>query len=774
MKKIVIAPYETHQNLYAFYRKDNPFCDVKFYSKESLLKEVYYQYSDDTILYLINNHHFSYDLAVDYLKEIVRLNIQEIKNEKIQHLIDLQKELIKNDLLDKNEYLDYELSQAEIDIYFYSPIDQELLNVLNSKKYSFISQKKIEYPTYYQFLSSEDELTFLFNEIIRLIKSGVKPSDISVANLDDGDELLFKRLVANYHLNFNNAYPSKLIDKNYVQRFLNNLLNSSFDEAFAKAKEDAGEDDSFIDFDNIISKYKIEGYSNLEQANLYKRVLAKKKLKSQRYLEGINVTKSFIGKEGGYLFICNFVQGKFPTIIRNNSYLNDEEKASIGIVTNQNENAANLELFKQYLQQNCHIYLLGSNHSYSETFRPSPFIELLKLKKIEDSNTYNYYSDLEAKLKYANLKDLRRNYLDDNPLLKSFDNTGLKIPYRSFDYRFTGAKHFSKDLSLTVSYSQIKTYSECKYKYYLNNILKIDEFEGNFATGLGNLAHDIFEHIDEDKSFDELYELAYKKQDSFSKYDYVYLKRLKEELRETYQFIKDFESNINNPHFYREVKGTLNKHDVIALSDKVFLDGRIDKAITFGDDNKYLAIIDYKSGHEDFKVERIPYGLSLQLPTYALIAREGDRFKGKEVAGLFIQRIITASQIESRVDISKKAKPLLEGVFLDDINVISSLDDSISNGTSTYISRCNLKADGSFNSKGRAISKDTFNAFADVAKEVMLNSAQQILNNDFAINPKIIKGDNVSCEYCPFKDICYRNEKSYVFLKVEGEEDETN
>ena len=94
MKRIVIAPYLAHQNLYEKYRKDDPFCDVKFFSKSSLLKEAYYQYSDEAIIYLIKKYNLDYSLANNYLSYIKKLGDITSNNGKIKHLID-----IKNDLL---------------------------------------------------------------------------------------------------------------------------------------------------------------------------------------------------------------------------------------------------------------------------------------------------------------------------------------------------------------------------------------------------------------------------------------------------------------------------------------------------------------------------------------------------------------------------------------------------------------------------------------------------------------------------------------------------
>ena len=43
-----------------------------------------------------------------------------------------------------------------------------------------------------------------------------------------------------------------------------------------------------------------------------------------------------------------------------------------------------------------------------------------------------------------------------------------------------------------------------------------------------------------------------------------------------------------------------------------------------------------------------------------------------------------------------------------------------------------------------------------------------IKENDFSINPKVYNKENISCKFCTFKDICYKNNSNLVYLdKVE-------
>ena len=768
MRRIVIAPNEAKFNLYNLYRKDNPFVDVKFFSLEQFIVEANYQCDEKALLYLIKEHDLDVEIAKEYLSFIKRIKLAKSDNPKIQKLIDYQKELLDNKLLFKNDYFEYELKNAQIDIYYYSKFNKELMNIIKDNKYEFKTFKDLKVSTVYNFANNVEELSFVFNKISELISNGIKASDIYLYGLKKEDELVFLRLKENYHLNFNNAYKKNYLTKIYVSRFINEYL---YDEDILTKLDQYKDDELYSEFLTMIEKYRIEGIDKNKQLSIYKSIFKSKSIPTKKYVEAVNVVNKPIAKDEGYLFIVNFTQGSFPNLVKDTTYLSNDEKAELGLNTSEDENAANLEQYSEYLRQNSNIFVSFSNRSYSEKYYPSPLIKLLKLDVTNKASIHNFYSLDEAKLTYANLLDLRRNYLDNNPLLTSFKNNGLSIPYRLYDYRYHKVTHFMDKEVLTLSYSAMKTYNECKFKYYLDRVLKLDESETTFSMNLGTLGHAILERIGEDKTFEEIYEEELKRIDSFSGFDFIYLRRIKKEIKRSFDYIKQFENQINNKQIERETSGTYSNKP-IKLDENTYLTGKIDKLINFGDD--YFAIIDYKTGSEKYEEGLIQYGFSMQLPTYALIAKEGDRFEGKKLAGLFIQKFIAASAITSQIEFEDDEKPLLAGVYLDDPNVIKDFDSSLSNSPSNYIQSCKLTNAGVFSAKNRNRSEQYFDEISLKAKERLIETSHSILNNDFAINPKIIKGDNKSCSYCPYRDICYRDERAYVIYSTKEDENGDN
>ena len=81
---------------------------------------------------------------------------------------------------------------------------------------------------------------------------------------------------------------------------------------------------------------------------------------------------------------------------------------------------------------------------------------------------------------------------------------------------------------LLLSYSSIDNYNRCAFRYYLNNILKITEFEETFAQNIGTIFHNVLskafkENFDFDLEFENVI-----KEYNFSNKEEFFMKKLKE------------------------------------------------------------------------------------------------------------------------------------------------------------------------------------------------------------------------------------------------------
>ena len=117
--KYVIAPRNYRLSLLNCLRGEDPFLDLKILSKEDLARYYYISLKEEAVLFLMNKHHFSYEIAKMYLEDIRYVSSSD--NPKISFLNKLKQELIDNDLV--IEPMDSDFQNLEMDVYGYSEHD---------------------------------------------------------------------------------------------------------------------------------------------------------------------------------------------------------------------------------------------------------------------------------------------------------------------------------------------------------------------------------------------------------------------------------------------------------------------------------------------------------------------------------------------------------------------------------------------------------------------------------------------------------------------------
>ena len=75
------------------------------------------------------------------------------------------------------------------------------------------------------------------------------------------------------------------------------------------------------------------------------------------------------------------------------------------------------------------------------------------------------------------------------------------------------------------------------------------------------------------------------------------------------------------------------------------------------------------------------------------------------------------------------------------------------------------KSDGYFYSYSKTLNEIEINNLIKLVDKKIEEAADNILEANFDINPKKINGINIGCEYCTFKDICFKKESDTIYLK---------
>ena len=767
MKTLVIAPQGLNGTLFNLYRNNDPFLDVKFITKEEFIESVSYEYTSETILYLITNFGFDYNLATKFLKEM--RFVSGGTSSKIKEALKIFKELENKGLIIRNEYFDYELKNSDIKVYGYSKNDPELNYFLKKYQYSYVQLNVQNDLSIAKFDDYEDELFYLFNEIGKLLDRGVSYKDIAIYGLENEINLSVDRLIDNYGINLNGLSYFTLLDEVYVKDFLKRFDGTNLESLFDELSTHY-ESDNFSKFKSLIRSYYSSSLSLDKQVQLFKDVLTNYRIDKTNYTEGIRLIKEPYVKEGTHLFIVNFIASNYPKVKKDDGYFFKLDLEGTDFPSLEERNNALSDFFINALNDKVHLHLSMSNKKNGTKVNSSHLVDLLKIKIIENPIGTQFFSKKEAYLKYANALDIKKNYRHNSYLYLGFKDK-LNIPYMKYSNAYKGTKHYDEH-PIKLSYSSVKHYYECAFKFYLSNALNLDNDFNTFPMIFGSFAHDIYEHIGQ-ADFDTLFKNAYKKfEDRFSPKDKAFVEFRKEHIRKVHDFIESFEKNLDKPIIKRE----LEIKDFIA--PKIIIDGKIDKFILTGDDHNYVTVIDYKTGSEEFKDELVPYGLSLQLPTYSYLLSLKPSYKDLEIIGLFIEPAFNKKGASMDMDSTDYNNELrLKGVFSDSIDKMKTLDPDLVTKSEYIYGLKIVKSGEGFASSGKGSDRFKneawFNSIKDTAKDLFIEAGNKILNNEFPINPKEYKSKDKSCEYCSFRDICYKRRSDYVILK-NGDEEENN
>lgn len=207
---------------------------------------------------------------------------------------------------------------------------------------------------------------------------------------------------------------------------------------------------------------------------------------------------------------------------------------------------------------------------------------------------------------------------------------------------------------------------------------------------------------------------------------------------------------------------------VFTLKDgtRMELQGRIDRVDKAENENGiYLRVIDYKSSARRLDLSEVYYGLSLQMLTYLdIIVTHSKTLIGKEglPAGVFYfhlhnpivesNQAMTLEGIEE--EIHKKFK--MDGLVLEDPNIIRLMDNTLKSGSSHIIS-AGLKTDGTLRADSKAASREDFHKLRNHVRSLYKKSGNAILSGYVEISPYQL-ADKTPCQFCLYKPVCQFDE----------------
>ncbi len=761
-----IVPNSLKQEILFYISNNKLLVNVSFYNIEEVKRNLFFDYDEKTIYMLATHYHLSYDDAKLYIENMYYLNDKKLNHFKVTKLQEMKAYLDQNNLLKYNPTFINNLNKKKI-ITSYSKtsfFNEKIFSLLNNVTYlhNEISEEK----EIYEFNFIEEEVEFIANKIASLIDSKVNINNIKLVNVKEEDLLFIKKIFSFFNIplqlnNSTNSYETEII-----KYFINNLKETN---------------DLTLSLNNFKEKYPLINTRNNDFYNLiinvmnkfyyitdYKKDLTylieefkKQYIREEKLANCIEIISlEEMNNNDNYYFLMGF-NSYFPFLYKDEDYLSDKIKLELGFKTSTYINKEIKKYTLNKIKETKNIIISYKLKDYFNSYHISTLIDDLSYnlhQNYQNNNDFSYSSKYD-KLKLSKYLDEFYKYSYKNSELEKLYSSYKGDYYNSYDNRFKGLEKnkFINYLNneLTLSYTSLDDFYNCSFKYYLTNLLK--ENTPTFASSIGNLFHYVLSKMyQKDFDFEKVYN-EYLNTLNLLEKEKVLLIKIKETLKKDIDILNE---QINKSSFVK-CRCEENIKINIKSSISVILKGYIDK-IMLTDDYKKAYIVDYKTGNPKFSFDYLENGLYMQLAIYMYLLNKSKEYADVFLVGCYLQKILD--------DDLNKEELKLEGYTFNDLNIVQEIDHNYQSGS--FIKGIKATKDGGLGMYAKTFNSDTYKQIIETIGRKVKEAINDIIDNKFTINPKIVNGNNISCKYCEFKDICYRKYQDYIRIVKEGDEDE--
>ena len=759
---LIICTNNIKKDILLYLTKNKIMKNIKFMTLEEFVKSLTFSYDKKVISFLMEKYNLKYNVVKQILKNLYFVEEKKYNNKKLDELVKIKKD-IKEYIIKDDNFKNF-IKDKSIIILGYDFIDKYYLNLFEGLNYHIINKTGKNKHEVLEFNTIFEEVSYVSNKIVELIDNKVPINKIKIVDLPNEYSFIIKTIFKMFNLNIN-INNENIYSTNIVQDYLN-LYDEDKNVQELLNKYDFKKEENLYVYNKIIDVLNDNLF--ITNKEIKKEILINefKKIKtySDNYSEQIEVKRINEINDDDYVFILGFNEGNFPVLVKDEDYLSDKEKNILGL----NKSFEIINYKKENIINNIksikNLFISYKLKTPFDQYYPSNLIEDLKYDIIKaKNNNYNYSNDFNKLILSKELDNFVKfgEKSEELELLYSNYKNNEYMTYNN-NYKGIDKNQFYDYINneLTLSYSSIDNYYKCKFKYYLNNILKLDKYEETFAIFVGNLFHYILS-----KCFEEKFDFEKEYNDYLSNYelnnkDRFFVNKLKEDLLFIIETIKKQYSYSNFKKAKYENKFSINKDSNI----KVNFIGYIDKLLYHEyKDKTLLVIIDYKTGIQDINLTNSYYGLNMQLPIYLYLVKNNN-IKNSEVIGFYLQKILTGiPKIDKKSIVEQKEDALkLQGYTIDEEDLIKEFDSTYDK---SKVIKSLGKTQNGFNAYSKILSKRQIESLYNLVDKKIDEAKDKILNTDFEIDPKRVGFNNVSCKYCKYKDICFMNQNNVKILE---------
>lgn len=354
--------------------------------------------------------------------------------------------------------------------------------------------------------------------------------------------------------------------------------------------------------------------------------------------------------------------------------------------------------------------------------------------------------------------------------------------------------------TLAGSVTRLEHYAACAYAHFLQYGLFLREREkyGFESMDFGNVLHEVLERYAsklkerqqlwtqvEDEQQRELIDICLEETVKdygnqalyYTARDRYRIERIRRIAKRTvWALTKQLGAGAFQPDFAEiSFKSTEDISDVLGEKAVINLRGRIDRTDVYEKDDKvYVKVVDYKTGHQEFKLLKLFYGLQLQLVVYLeqAVKLEQHQHRDKKVipAGIVYYRIDDPlidkdSQDTEQIVAQKMLKKLcVDGLIAESSEVLMAMDGQIGEAAS-HLKSLNsdvipvaVKKDGMLSGTSKTATEEDFEILMKYTKQKIHQMGKEIMAGNIAVNP-YREGADTACDFCRYKCICGFDEK---------------
>lgn len=747
-------------------RKNKKLIDIKIMGIEEFKKKYYFDYNSKTIYYVYKKYNVIKDIAKIYIDNLYY--IKEMDDTKIEFLNKVKKDLIQNKLLIEDSNFKKYIKTKKIVLYDLKYIDNFYKNMFDEIKETteviFVnSETDITVKELYKFERKESEVAFVAAKICELIKQGININKIKMANVNKTYLFTIKNIFKDFNIPINLNFEETISSTILVQKF-KKLYKDNIEQTLEEIKPliiDETSEKIYGKIVDIINNYNwcdnyilVKGFIFDDIDNI--------KLPPEKYknaIEVIDITSDII-EEDEHIFLINFNQGIIPANKKDEDYLNDTIKRQLNISDSVDINKKRIRELQEKIGSTKNLVVSYSKRDLNNELYLSNAYDEKLFTDCEYQDAYQHSNKFNKKLLLCD-KDENKKYGTVTKRYELLNSHYKDEPYNSYDNTY---KHIDElkiktylNNQLTLSYSSMNTYYQCGFRYYLDNVLRINKFEDSFEIVVGNIFHEMLSKCFlENFNFDTSWNQSIQNQKyEFVEKDYFFLNILKEELIFIIDVIKEEKD-------YSSLQKALYEKKIVIPIDEinnVIFKGFVDKIQydEFGD-TKIVSIIDYKTGTPELNINNTMYGLEMQLPIYAYLIKKSPEFKDAKIGGFYLQKILNNIKDQDK----KKDSLKLQGYSNSSIEILSKLDSSYAD--SKMIKSLKLGNNG-FYAYSKILTDTQIDKLIKIVEEKIKEAAEDILKAKFDINPKQIGDKQVGCKFCKYSDICYMKNDDIKKLK---------